>query len=409
MSSAVERLLPPERENLRAYRDRGGYQTLAAFGHNQDLLRERVASVTLTGLGGAHFPFATKVSAVLKTPGPRYVVANGAEDEPGSQKDKLLIERNPHVVIEGALLAAAAVDADEVIFYIRESLLEASASMADALTEVAADGLAGDRVLRIHAAPITYVAGEASAALRSLAGEDAKPNAQPPYPSESGYLGQPTLVSNVETFANLPRMLSDDASSAASRSRLATVTGDVVSPGVFEVDPLTTTLCDLIAMAGGVPGEATVKAVQPGGPSSAYVSATQLDTALTNEAIRGIGSQPGCLAIRVVADTRCMVEEVAAVAAFFAREQCGQCPGCRMKTTSYSTLLGKVVQGAANWELLGQFATIDEFVADMPRKCALIDMPTAPVMSAVEHFRSDFADHIDNEKCSARNDSQSEK
>ena len=197
MSSAVERLLPPERENLRAYRDRGGYQTLAAMGHKQDALRERIASVTLTGLGGAHFPFATKVSAVLKTPGPRYVVANGAEDEPGSQKDKLLIERNPHVVIEGALLAAAAVDADEVIFYIRESLLEASASMADALTEVAADGLAGDRVLRIHAAPITYVAGEASAALRSLAGEDAKPNAQPPYPSESGYLGQPTLVSNV--------------------------------------------------------------------------------------------------------------------------------------------------------------------------------------------------------------------
>jgi NADH-quinone oxidoreductase subunit F len=382
---------------------------LAAIGLEQDVLRERLSSSTLTGLGGAHFPFATKVAAVLQKPGPRYVVANGAEDEPGSQKDKVLIERNPHVVIEGALLAAAAVEADEVIFYIRESLVEAFASMSEALSEVAADGLAGDRVLRLHAAPTDYVAGEASAAVRSLEGEDAKPNAQPPYPSEIGYLGQPTLVSNVETFANLPRMLSDDASVNTSRSRLATVIGDVVSPGVFEVDPLSTSLRDLVLMAGGVTSGANIKALQPGGPSSAYVTVAQLDANLTNESIREIGSQPGCLAVRVVAENRCMVEEVAGVAAFFAREQCGQCPGCRMKTSTYSTLLGKVVQGAANWELLGQFATIDEFVADMPRKCALIDMPTAPVMSAVEHFRSDFADHIDNGQCSARDVSQPEK
>jgi NADH-quinone oxidoreductase subunit F len=195
-------------------------------------------------------------------------------------------------------------------------------------------------------------------------------------------------------------MLRGTGSTSQTYTRLTTVTGDVVRPGVFEVDPSATSLRDLIELAGGVLDGAPVKAIQPGGPSSAYVPEIQLDTRLTNEAIREIGSQPGCLAIRVISTSSCMVHEVAAVASFFAREQCGQCPGCRMKTSSYSTLLSKVVQGPASWDLLGQFATIDEFVSDLPRRCALIEMPTAPVASAIEHFRSDFAEHIEKGECS---------
>jgi len=408
VTSAVDQLLPPDRVDLMAYRTGGGYEALTEFGRDQLSLSARIYGMSLTGLGGAHFPFAAKVAAALQTSGPRYVVANGAEDEPGSQKDKYLLERNPHLVIEGALLTASAIDADEVFIYIRESLTDALASMTDAIVEFASTGLLRDRTVRIHAAPAAYVAGEASAALRALAGEDAKPMAQPPYPTESGYLGHPTVVSNVETLANLPRMLRDRGLPTRTYTRLATVTGDVVSPGVFEVDPSTTSLRDLIELAGGILDGAAVKAIQPGGPSSAYVPDAYLDTKLTNEAIREIGSQPGCLAVRVISTSSCMVQEVASVASFFAREQCGQCPGCRMKTSSYSTLLNKVVQGAASWDLLGQFTTIDEFVSDMPRRCALIEMPTAPVVSAIEHFRSDFAEHIESVQCSLCTSSQSQ-
>ena len=398
-------LLPDAPPDLQAYRERGGYDALAVARGDVEGLRLVLGGLDLTGLGGAHFSFARKLQLALATPGPRVVVCNGAEDEPGSRKDRTLLERNPHVVLEGALLAASAMDADVVYLYISEGLHEALEAVARALAELdAASGLRARVDIKIAKAPTAYVAGEASAVVSFLQGDEAKPRLQPPYPTESGVHGRPTLVSNCETLANLPRRV------AASRlaegnpeqwTRLATVSGDVAHPTVVEVVPELTTFADLIELAGGLADtDAHLKAIQPGGPSSAYLDATAAGVRLTSAAIVAAGSQPGCLAVRVLASTRCMVEELVALTSFFAREQCGQCPPCRMKTQAYAASLERLQSGAASWTVLNQLAAVDEFVSDLPRRCALISMPSPPVTSAIALFREDFSSHIDTKACS---------
>ena len=401
MSTTGTPLLPCVRANLTDYRSAAGYDALCGGWSDRDTLVAALLATTLSGLGGAHFPFATKLRSALGNPGPRAVVCNAAEDEPGSQKDRTLLERNPHVVIEGALLAALALDADTVVFYVRANCDKSLASLEAALAELPliTENFGQLPVISIHAAPAAYVAGEASAVIRSIAGEEAKPALQPPYPTESGLGGRPTLVSNCETLANLPRIVRGEEPA----TRLVTVTGDVVGPGVYEVNPNSTCFADLVELAGGLVDPArSLKAIQPGGPSSAYLPASALSILLTADEIRAAGSQPGCLAVRVLDSNRCLVEEAAQVTQFFAGEQCGQCPPCRMKTANYAGIMRKIAAGEGTWALLGQFATIDDFVADMPRRCALIDMPTPAVASAVTHFRDDFAAHIDGHKCGGK-------
>jgi NADH-quinone oxidoreductase subunit F len=398
-------LLPNAPADLQAYRERGGYDTLATARQNIEGLRLVLGELDLTGLGGAHFSFARKLQLALTTPGPRVVVCNGAEDEPGSRKDRTLLERNPHVVLEGALLAASALDADVIYLYISEGLHEALEAVAQALVELtAAPGLLAGVDLKIAKAPPAYVAGEASAVVSALQGDEAKPRLQPPYPTESGVLGRPTLVSNCETLANLPRRVAAslrEEGNVAEWTRLATVSGDVAHPTVVEVVPERTTFAHLIDLAGGLADADThLKAIQPGGPSSAYLDATAADVYITNAAIVAAGSQPGCLAVRVLASTRCMVEELVELTAFFSREQCGQCPPCRMKTQTYAVSLERLQRGAANWSVLDQLAAVDEFVSDLPRRCGLISMPSPPLTSAINLFREDFSSHIDTTSCS---------
>jgi NADH-quinone oxidoreductase subunit F len=398
--ATVPRLLPGDTESLTAYQKQGGYRALDQARRDLDTLRDVLARTGLTGLGGAHFPFATKLSLTFAAPGPRAVVCNAAEDEPGSQKDRTLLERNPHLVIEGTLIAAAALQADVAYFYVSETLDAAWHSLQRALQELADDPLLAAGVeLHLHRAPVAYVAGEATAAVRSIDGGEAKPMQQPPYPSESGVAGRPTLVSNCETLANLPRLFAagnNGETTAQTWSRLVTITGDIDAPGVYEISPDETTFADLIAMAGGITGTSPqLKAIQPGGPSSAYLPASAADVLLRNEDIREAGSQPGCLAVRVLSQARCLVEDVTEVTGFFAREQCGQCPSCRMKTQAYSKLIQQVQKGRGTWDVLTQLSAVDEFVADMPSRCALISMPTPPVTSALRLFREDFAAHIE--------------
>jgi NADH-quinone oxidoreductase subunit F len=393
-------LLPDRRLDLAAYSAAGGYSGLEAAPHDPEKLRVRLGACNLTGLGGAHFSFGRKLQLALGTPGPRVVVCNAAEDEPGSLKDRTLLERNPHCVIEGALIAASAIEAGDVYLYVSEGLTAALDSLHQALAELSEWSRTDLPALRVVKAPAAYVAGEASAAIRAIGGEEAKPGEQPPYPTESGVRGRPTLVSNCETLANLPRIVSSVEDE--QWTRLATVTGDVAEPGVFEIVPGETTFADVISLAGGLSGPRPVlKAVQPGGPSSAYLSASAADVLLTNADIVAAGAQPGCLAIRVLSESRCLVEELAELTAFFAREQCGQCPACRMKTQAYAKSIDKIQRGEGDWSILKQLDAVDDFVSDMPRRCALISMPTAPVASAAALFRGDFEAHIDNKRCNA--------
>ncbi|WP_431230917.1 NADH-ubiquinone oxidoreductase-F iron-sulfur binding region domain-containing protein [Mycolicibacterium psychrotolerans] len=399
----TELLLPPTGYGLDDYLAQSGYRILGAVVADPDLGQAVLARTTLSGLGGAHFPFARKFTAVLDQPAPRAVLCNAAEDEPGSGKDRALLSINPHVVIEGTLIAAAALHATDVVFYVSATSVTEIESLTSALAESGVDSLLPDIEVRIITAPDRYVAGEASAAINVVDGGEGKPTGQPPYPSERGIGGRPTLVANAETLANLPRIIR-----AAQRgehpvwTRLATVTGDVVTPGVYEIRPDVDTFTTLIARAGGLSGDGALKAVQPGGPSSRFLTAEAADVAIRDADIRSAGSQPGCLAVRVVATSACLVEICQEITDFFARQQCGQCPPCRMKTQMYQRTVQQVGSGRGSWELLDKLAHVEEFVVDMPRKCTLIDMPTPPVDSARSLFPADFAAHIEHGRCAAK-------
>jgi NADH-quinone oxidoreductase subunit F len=387
----VDLLLPPAPLNRAGYEAQGGYLALAKARADPAAARRVLLATGLCGRGGAGFPFARKLALALEgAERPRVVVCNAAEDEPGSLKDRLLLERNPHAVIEGALIAAAALGDATVILYVNP------AALGYARQAAAQSGRPG---LAVTAAPPGYVAGEASAAVSALNGGPAKPLVQPPYPTQAGVDGHPTLVANCETFANLPRIING----TAPVTRLATVSGDVAVGGVFEVDPATETFRTLIARAGGMAGGTPLKAIQPGGPATAFLTADALDVTLGDDSVAAVGSSAGCLAVRVYSTDRCMVEVTDEITRFFSEQQCGQCPPCRMKTQAYHRIIHQITTGHGRWDMLGQLSAVEEFVSGMPRRCSLIDMPTPPVASARDHFPADFAGHIDHQACPAGN------
>jgi NADH-quinone oxidoreductase subunit F len=394
--------------DLAAYQGRtSGYEALRRVTQNPAWATRLLSASALTGLGGAHFPFAAKFGAALSTPGPRVVVCNAAEDEPGSRKDRMLLESNPHLVLEGALIAARLLEADVVYVYISDPLTTTIAAVERALAELAAAGqdiqcLMSTVEIRMFRAPPQYVAGEASAVVNAINGEVAKPIFQPPYPTEIGVHGRPTLVSNCETLANLPRVILNELVGVETLSRLVTVTGEVATPGVYEVLPTETTFADLIARAGGMAGSGELKAIQPGGPSGAFLDASAQDAVMTNASIRLHGAQPGCLAVKVFSTSQCMVEVLEKITRFFKDEQCGQCPACRMKTQTYHRVATQIAQYQGGWDLFDILPVVEEFVSDLPRRCALIDMPRAPLESARLLFADDFAHHIDRHSCSGQ-------
>jgi NADH-quinone oxidoreductase subunit F len=399
-----EELLPPGDWDLTAYRKEGdGYEVLRQVMAAPERALDALLASQLTGLGGAHFPFARKLQLARSEPGPRVVVCNAAEDEPGSQKDRTLLWRNPHLVIEGALIAARALDADDVYLYLSETLSPAIEAVERALDEISSlDEVTSGIKVHLHLAPPEYVAGEASAVVNAINGNVAKPLLQPPFPTESGVGGRPTLVANCETLANLPREVRralGGEHSVGPLTRLVTLTGDVADPGVYEVDPRVTTFGDLITMAGGVAGSGELKAIQPGGPSGAFLDSSAGDTLVTNEAITAAGAQPGCLAVRIFSSSRCLVEAVHEITGFFAREQCGQCPACRMKTQTYHRVVAQIANHNGGWDLFDRLRAVEEFVSDMPTRCALINMPGPPLESARRLFAADFARHIDGHAC----------
>lgn len=394
-----ESLLPSHHVDRREYLEGGGYLALRYAHAEPGRAREALLATPLTGLGGAHFPFTRKLASTLAAPGPRVVVCNAAEDEPGSKKDRMLMSRNPHLILEGAMIAAAVLDAHDIIIYVSELAEDEHASVVAAIDDIRDNYALGPR-LRIFRASRHYVSGEATAAIDAINGGPGKPTGHPPYPTEKGVDGLPTVVANCETLANLPRIILAAWAGVQPRwTRLATISGDIATPGVYEIDPTADTFADLIARAGDLTGSGCLKAFQPGGPSSRFLTADDAATLIDNAAIRTAGSQPGCLAIRVFATSSCIVEVCEEITGFFAREQCGQCPPCRMKTQTYHRTIQQLGKSGGGKELLSKLAVVDDFVADMPHRCSLIDMPTSPVDSARQLFPDDFSAHIDNGQC----------
>ena len=386
------------RQTLDAYRAAGGYAAWDRVREGQitpsELLAE-VEAAELRGRGGASFPAARKWAIAAAEGGaPKCVVANGGEHEPGSEKDKHLVAKYPHAVLEGILLCAHATGAQNAFLYLIEDMLPQIEAAEAALEEARAADLLPFEIA-IHRAPTTYVAGEETAAIDSIEGGPGKPREKPPYPGVSGVGGKPTTVNNVETLAHVPFIVRQGAAAyraigvEGSRGTMLFTLGDEVErPGVYEL-PFGATYRELIeGYGGGVVGGRAVRAVLPA-MSSGFLAAEHLDVPIAHATLQELGTSPGCGGVRLILDGDDVLERLEGIAQFFMDEQCGQCPPCRMETNQLVHVL-KGVRAAKGPGYAEQIEKITAFARGKGR-CSLIEMAAAPIRSAVEVFAEDFA------------------
>jgi NADH-quinone oxidoreductase subunit F len=415
----VERILLTSEngpESFAAYQAAGGYggwRRMVTEGTPAQVLEEVTAS-GLRGRGGAAFPVGRKWQFAAEAPGARkYVVCNGGEDEPGSRKDRLLMENYPHKIVEGVLLCSYAIGAREAFLYVNREYDAAIASLEGALAEAREAGFLGERLfgtdhgvdIQVHRAPTTYVAGEDSAAIESLEGKEALPREKPPYPATNGFQDMPTIVNNVETLANLPAIMAHGGAwyrgigtEGSPGTMLFTTLERVKRPGIYEL-PFGTPLRELYeGCAGGLDDPRPLRAILPGGPSSGFLTPESLDLPLDHQAFRDAGSALGCGVMTYYPEGTCMVEETLRIARFFAAESCGQCSACQMETQQLVRILEQVQNGKANAAAL---ATVDRVIQFARGKgfCSLISMPAPPLQSALRLFPEDFQHHLEQGTC----------
>jgi NADH:ubiquinone oxidoreductase subunit F (NADH-binding) len=407
--------VPEGREGLKEYRSRGGYEALnKTLKSPPEELIKVVSDAGLRGRGGAGFPTGKKWQFTREAPEqPRYLVLNGGEDEPGSKKDRVLLENLPHLVLEGTILAAYAIGASKAYLYINARYDAAIKSINDALIEAKNAGYLAKNILdsgfdldiEVVPAPHNYVAGEDTAVLEVLEGKKPWPRQKPPFPVTVGLYGKPTSVNNVETLANIGPIVLKGAdwyrkfgTADSAGTMIFSLDDDVNRPGVYEL-PFGTPLRYLIEQCGeGMKNKKEIKAIMPAAPSSAFLPPEKIDTPLDHNSMRDAGSALGCGVVKLISEGTCIVEEVLRIADFFSAESCGQCPACRMETNTLSMMLKKVQAGQGGRPILEQFGKILAFNKGKGF-CNLIAMPGPPIESALKLFPSDFEAHLATGKC----------
>jgi NADH:ubiquinone oxidoreductase subunit F (NADH-binding) len=407
--------VPEGREGLDDYRARGGYEALSkALAASPEDVIKQISDAGLRGRGGAGFPTGKKWTFTREAPEqPRYLVLNGGEDEPGSKKDRVLMENLPHLVIEGVVISAYAIGAAKAYLYINAQYQTAMKSMTDALAEAKSQGYWGENILgsgfsldvEIIAAPHNYVAGEDTAAIEVIEGKKAWPRQKPPFPVTVGLFGKPTSVNNVETLANVAPIILRGVEwyrsigTAESPGTMIFALDDGVNrPGVYELAFGTPLRYLIEECGGGLKGGKKIKAIMPASPSCAFLGPAKIDTPLDHNSMRDAGAGLGCGVVRLVSEGTCIVEEVLQIAEFFAAESCGQCPACRMETSTLSMMMKKVQQGQGGQPILEQFGKILDFNKGKGF-CNLIVMPGPPIQSAIKLFPGDFEAHLTTGKC----------
>jgi NADH:ubiquinone oxidoreductase subunit F (NADH-binding)/NADH:ubiquinone oxidoreductase subunit E len=326
---------------LADYEARGGLAVLRALPSREVIVSELKAS-GLAGYGGAGFPTGVKWEAVAREPSPRYVVVNADEGEPGTMKDRYVMERRPHLMLEGMLIAMAFAEAMEGFIYVREEYATARQRLAQALEEFRQAGLLDGRSVELVIGAGAYICGEETAMLESMEGRRGMPRLKPPFPSQSGYLGRPTLINNVETLAHIPAILRDGAA-AWPRVRLWSVSGAVAAPGVYEA-PLDVTLRTLVeTYAGGATEE--IGAVVPGGAASGILPPDALDVPLTRDDLRPWGVGPGSAGVQVFPTRYPPLRLLAETMRFFAEESCQKCTPCRIGNRGVHHLVEELEHG----------------------------------------------------------------
>ena len=402
---------------LKDYEARGGYQALRkvlGIGGGEALTQDQVIATVkesaLRGRGGAGFPTGLKWSFMPRQfPGQKYLVCNSDEGEPGTCKDRDIMEFNPHIVIEGMAIAAFAMGISVGYNYIHGEIFSTYDRFEEALEEARAAGLLGNNILgsnfsfQLHAAHGfgAYICGEETALLESLEGKKGQPRFKPPFPASFGLYGKPTTINNTETFAAVPWIIRNGGQAYLEcgkpnngGTKIYSVSGDVEMPGNYEV-PMGTPFSKLLELAGGVRAGRQLKAVIPGGSSSPILPASiMMDCTMDYDSIAKAGSMLGSGAVIVLDDSRCMVKSLQRLSYFYMHESCGQCTPCREGTGWLSRVVDRIVQGQgrpADLDLL------DSVASDIMGRtiCALGDAAAMPVRAMIKHFRHEFAHLIE--------------
>ena len=416
---------------LERYLATGGYQGLRkALGRTAAEVHEEVRSATILGRGGAGFPAGAKWGLTPAEVWPRYLVVNGDESEPGTYKDRLLMERDPHQLIEGCLIACYAAGLSQCFLYIRGEMALAQERVATALNEAYAAGYVGRNILGsrfsvdvvLHWGAGAYVVGEETALIESLEGNRGMPRLKPPYfPAAIGLYGQPTIVNNVETLSNLPWLMENGAAAyiaigtpTSPGTRMVAVSGHVKRPGVYEIVNGTTTFRDLIFgedFCRGMRDGRTLKAFVPGGGSAPWFLPDQLDLPFEASQIGPAGSMLGSGAIMVMDDTTDIPRAALTLTRFYAHESCGKCTPCREGGTWLERILSRIVDGNGTDADLDQLLEVGQSICpgDFPHAsseklgipavpfpyrmntiCFVGPSAYAPVNSALTLFREEF-------------------
>ncbi len=404
-----------------SYRSIAGYEAAGGFSGLKKALRmdppdvvELVKRSGLRGRGGAGFTTGLKWSFMpAKSDRPKVLVCNADESEPGSFKDRLIMERAPLQMIEGILIAAWATGSVKTFIYVRGEYASCIERLDQAVAECRERGYLGGEVavkrgfehdVVVHGGAGAYICGEETGLLESLEGKKGQPRRKPPVPAQYGAFGLPTTVNNVETFAHVPFILDrgvdwfrDFGTERSPGTTLFGVSGHVERPGIFEL-PLGTPLREVIDHAGGVAGGRALKGVIPGGMSMPILPPSELDAPMAEESLAERGTHLGTGGVMVMDDTTCMVRVACVISWFFRDESCGQCTQCREGTAWIHKVCERLEQGR------GSAADLD-ILADVPGLmegqtiCAFADAAAWPIQGLMRHFRSDFEAHVGAQKC----------
>src|SRR3954470_6573624 len=397
-----ENIDEPGLRTLDVYRDRGGYEMVqTALAMTRDELVAELEASGLRGRGGAGFSMGKKASFLPKTTMDKYLVCNADESEPGTFKDRELMMKSPHMLIEGMIIAARAAGANRSFIYIRGEYQEVADILDAAVAEALDAGLLGDLSLVVHRGAGAYICGEETGLLDSLEGKRGNPRLKPPFPANQGLYQGPTVINNVETLATMPHIIrmggaeyAKIGTESSTGTKLVSVSGNVQRPGNYEVVLGTSSREIIYDLAGGPPEGRKVKFWFPGGSSSPVLTADDLDLPYDFDTMAKAGSMLGSGAIIVVDDSVPVVDVALKTAKFYRHESCGKCTPCREGTNWTVKMLQRIDDGEATPMDLDIMASVQEQIIGNCL-CVLGDAMAMPIGSMVKKFRGEFEEHIE--------------
>lgn len=370
----------------------------------------------LKGRGGAGFPTGTKWSFVAKAPGePKYVICNADESEPGTFKDRVILEGDPHSIIEAMTIAAYAVGASEGYIYVRGEYALAQERLSKAILQAREFGFLGKEIfgtnfafdIKVHSGAGAYICGEETALIESIEGKRGEPRTRPPYPTTNGLWNKPTLVNNVETLANVPAILRHSAAwyrnfgtPSSPGTKVYTILGNVNNTGLIEV-PFGITLREVISIyAGGLKNGRSFKMAQTGGSSGSIIPASLQDTPMDFDSYNRAGVSLGSGALLICDEDNCVVDLAKVLLNFFKRESCGKCSPCRIGTTRAYNVLNAISEGKGSLKDLDDLLYLGENMANLSN-CGLGQTAGVPVRDILKYFRAEVEAHIRLKVCPA--------